>query len=147
MIVNFQTTVSYVQKWRCLLGYWMYQHAYICKWVVYSGLYNLFTQRSYPKQDKLLISYIHVWLTVVRKFEEWNVKCHWIILTCIQKVPEKNCPIKILYFVVATYISAKLVNNDVSCLLPHIRNHNYVYSTFIIMYCYSWKVLKCEDFY
>ena len=120
---------------------------YICKWVVYSGLYDLFTQRSCPKQDKLLISYINVWLIVVRKFKEWNVKYHWIILTCVQKIPEKNCPIRILYFVVATYISAKVVNNNVSCLLAHIHNHNYVYSTFIIMYCYSWKVLKCEDFY
>ena len=81
----------------------------IYNYAVYSASNNLFTKELPKTRQIILISYINVWLFSARKFEEQR-----------KIVPSS--------FVLAMYICAKVVNNDVPCLLAHFHNQGYVYS-------------------
>ena len=88
-------------------------------WSIYKGI---------AQNKTYYINQLHSCLTV-RVQKIWRVK-HF----------RENCPIKILCIVLAMYICAKVVNNEMPCLLAHSHNQGYVHTYiayFIITYCYS----------
>ena len=78
-------------------------------------------------KTKILISYINVWLIVVRKFKGKNSIITGSSLH-MTKNSRENCPIKLLCSVIATCIYAKIINHNVPCMLAHIHDQDYAYS-------------------